>query len=392
MNAVKKKLFMFLLSGILLIGLTTGCNQNKDEDISYTKLLEEYLKDDISLNNQKFPAEYSTLNYKIYSTSARGNISSILYDLDGDGELEGIRFSFGDEAIDATLLEVENDQMKEVDSDAFLNLLPEIDQFNITVFALNLNHKPYFFLEINGSSSLLSNGMYYEFRSLTIEDNQLVVSSPLTYGASYVSDEDSADYISKVKRMGLSMNTISSSIFSQNKEAIKIFEINRTHLSNFDVESVDQYDEKIQYGETEFKDYIQDNYMIELKNVQANIDTENMEYEFKASNLGSYSFDDHSTGNSIKFELQKKENGYYYVLEYYPSNSTHASEELWGTWDITKTEFSPENENTSSLAEYKFKNIKYGEGNISFEIEAVKVNGTQYKDYVIPNGSYTFIK
>lgn len=385
---MKQKILLVLLCGIMFLNIT-GCYKNINKE-KYVNLIKDYIKKYEILNEKSYPAEYSKFDSKLYSTSARGNISNVLYDLDDDDDYEGLVFNFGDEAIDVTLLDIENEKIKELDSQTLLNFLPEIDKFDINVFAIKFNNKPYFFLEINGSSSLLADGMYFELRRLNVKDNKLIVSSPINYQASFIDEAEASDYINKVKRMGLSMETMDKSIFSQNDKAIKIFEITRKHLEDFDASKVSKFEYSIQYGNTKFKDYLYEKYIIELENVKTKINTENMEYEYKTSNLGHYTYE--NDNNIIEFELNKKDDKYSYTLSYYPNNSTHASEELWGSWDVTKTEFTMNNENTTNLAEYKIKNVKYLERQISFEIELTKLKSEQYKDYVIPNGTYNLIK
>ena len=94
----------------------------------------------------------------------------------------------------------------------------------------------------------------------------------------------------------------------------------------------------------------------------------------------------------VNFELTKSEDGYKYILLYYVNNENHAREELWGKWDVTKTEFDLDNINQNSLAEYRIKNIKYIEDNISFDIEMKNITSSEYKDYIIPDRNYNFIK
>lgn len=385
------KKFAITILVFTLLFTITGCGKSDNKE-KYVNLLNEYVKDSESLNNKSYPATYSKFHYKIYSTSARGNISNVLYDLDDDNDYEGLKFDFGDEAIDVTLLEFKDDKIQELDSKFFLNLLPEIDEFNLIVFAMKLNDKPYFFLEINGSSSLLADGNYYELRSLTTENNKIVVSSPIIYEASAIDEDGEKDYLNYAKRMGLNAKDINKTIYSQNEKAIKIFEITRKHLKDFKDEDVGKLDGEVQYGKTTFKDNLFEKYIINLENVKTTIDTDNMEYEFKPSNLGKYTYENTSNSNAMNFELNKNSDKYDYILLFYPNGSTHASEELWGTWDVTKKEFNLNNENEANLADYKIKNVKYSERNISFEIELIKLKDEQYKDYVIPNGTYNFIK
>ena len=112
--------------------------------------------------------------------------------------------------------------------------------------------------------------------------------------------------------------------------------------------------------------------------------------EFSPTVLGSYSYDD--KGNTIILKLKKENDNYAYNIEYYPNGSAHASEELWGNWDTTKRSFDLENENTTSLAKYKISNIVYHGTYIEFDLKATEVINNDYKDYIIPDGSYNLSK
>ena len=389
-----KKILSILLIGILVIGLT-GCGKKaKDDNEKFVNLLTNYVSKETYLNNKTFPAEAQKSPTKLYGTNAEGYLSNILCDLNNDNEYDGLSFYYTNGTIDANLLEMANDEIKISDTNTLFNAIPNLeeslDEFSMTLFAIKLNNIPYFFLEIYGTSSFVSDGKHFEIRSLNINDGKIVVSQPIIYEASIFDDEEVKDYISKVKRMGLSMASIEQSVFSQNSNAIKIFEITRNHLEDFDFEKADSIN-KFQYGNTTFKDLLNGKYVIELENVKTQIDTENMKYEFKTSNLGLYRWNG-SNGSYINFELSKSEDEYKYILLYYEDNANHASEEIWGKWDINKTEFDLNNDNLTSLAEYRIKNIKYMENNISFDIEMKKITNSEYKEHIIPDGNYNFKK
>lgn len=389
-----KKILSILLIGILVIGLT-GCGKKaKDDNEKFVNLLTNYVSKETYLNNKTFPAEAQKSPTKLYGTNAEGYLSNILCDLNNDNKYDGLSFYYTNGTIDANLLEMANDEIKISDTNtlfnAISNLEESLDEFSMTLFAIKLNNTPYFFLEIYGTSSFVSDGKHFEIRSLNINDGKIIVSQPIIYEASIFDEEEVKDYISKVKRMGLSMESIEQSVFSQNSKAIKIFEITRNHLEDFNFEKADSIN-KFQYGNTTFKDLLNGKYVIELENVKTQIDTENMKYEFKTSNLGLYRWNG-SNGSYINFELSKSEDEYKYILLYYEGNANHASEEIWGKWDVNKTEFDLNNDNLTSLAEYRIKNIKYMENNISFDIEMKKITNSEYKEHIIPDGNYNFKK
>ena len=380
---------------IMLVILLTGCGKKEkvDNEKKFINLLSSYISDKTNLNDKTFSAEGQKNQAELYSTDAEGYLSNILY-LNNDNEYEGLSFYYTNGMIDASLLGMENDEIKVLDTNTLFNAIPNLeetlDEFSMTLFAIKLNNTPYFFLEISGTSSLFSDGKHYEIRSLNINDGKINVSKPIIYEASILDDVEVKDYISKVKRMGLSMESIEQSVFSQNNKAIKIFEITRNHLDDFDFDKADSIN-KFQYGKTNFKDLLDGKFVIELENVETQIDTDNMEYEFKASNLGLYRWNG-SNGDYINFELSKEGDEYKYIILYYENNANHASEEIWGKWDVNKTEFDLINDNSISLAEYRVKNIKYIENNISFDIEMKKINDSLYKEHIIPDGQYNFIK
>ena len=378
----------------MLLVLLTGCGKKtEDNREKFINLLSSYISDKTNLNDKTFPAEGQKDQSELYSTDAEGYLSNILY-LNNDNKYEGISFYYTNGTIDANLLEIENDEIKISDTETLFNAVPNLeeilDEFNMTLFAIKLNNTPYFFLEISGTSSLFSDGKHYEIRSLNINEGKINVSKPIVYEASILDDEEVKDYISKVKRMGLSMEDMEQSVFSQNDKAIKIFEITRNHLDDFDFDKADSIN-KFQYGNTTFKDLLDGKFVIDLENVETQIDTDNMEYEFKTSNLGLYKWNG-SNGDYINFELSKDGDEYKYILLYYENNANHASEEIWGKWDVTKTEFDLNNDHSASLAEYRVKNIKYIENNISFDIEMTKINDDEWKEHIIPDGKYNFIK
>ena len=394
---MKNRILVVGLITILIIILVTltGCGKKVENDKEkFINLLSSYISEETYLNNKTFPAEGQKLGTELYGTNAEGYLSNILCDVNNDNKYEGLSFYYTNGAIDANLLEMENDEVKILETETLFNAVPNLeetlDEFSMTLFAIKLNNTPYFFLEINGTSSFFSDGKHFEIRSLNINDGKIIVSQPIIYEASILDDEEVKDYISKVKRMGLSMESIEQSVFSQNSKAIKIFEITRNHLEDFDFEKADSI-YKFQYGNTTFKDLLDGKYVIELENVNTQIDTDNMEYEFKATSLGSYRWNG-SDGSYINFELTKSGDEYKYILLYYENNANHASEELWGKWDVTKTEFDLNNVNQNSLAKYRIKNIKYIEDNISFDIEMKNITSSEYKDHIIPDRNYNFIK
>lgn len=102
--------------------------------------------------------------------------------------------------------------------------------------------------------------------------------------------------------------------------------------------------------------------------------------------LGDYTWE--SGKDTIQFELVSRDNEIQYYMLYYPNGYTHASEELWGTWDIIKTNIDKiDNKNQYTSTEYSFNNIKYINGNVEMDIKS-----SGEKQYKIPDGYYVFNK
>lgn len=119
---------------------------------------------------------------------------------------------------------------------------------------------------------------------------------------------------------------------------------------------------------------------------------ESSNYAFDDMSLGIYTWEDSKGENSMTFELGQSGGKYYYVLEFYYDGASVPSEELWGIWNVTQSEFIPSNDNTNSYAQYQFKNVKYQEQSISFEIEVHEVINSKDQKKTIPSGKYQLIK
>lgn len=123
-----------------------------------------------------------------------------------------------------------------------------------------------------------------------------------------------------------------------------------------------------------------------------NEETVEEEYkDFDDNCLGVYTYEDEE-GNISHITLNKENDQYTYVLNYYPVDSIQPSEELWGIWDTTKDSFSLNDTNPASLGKYDISNVKYYDGGLSFDIHATAVVDLKYQNDLIPDGNYKYFQ
>ena len=127
------------------------------------------------------------------------------------------------------------------------------------------------------------------------------------------------------------------------------------------------------------------------KNEEAENKTEDENTTFDKSYLGYYNYEN---GNDIlEFSLEERDEEIEFYMMYYPDNNTSPVEEIWGNWDTTSNNIEEvTNENTYAAATYSFNDIKYDGDKIEINIKANEILNPELKDYVIPEGTYTFVK
>lgn len=363
----------------------TACSAEKVNSVSK---YEEYLK--------KYNAKYEIMNGKVvdalkdsnslYKTEGEGRLSSAFYEGDDEKSIRGLNVTYKDEVITAILLGVEGEMIKELDKKVILEEFPSLDEFQMSLFGIKLNGEVKFFLEINGSASLLADGRYYSIRPLSIVDDKIILQDEVKLEASSLMEDEVSVYKKKVETLGLKINGIENSVFSQNKKAVKMLEIKRVHTDDSN-SSKDHY----KYGENRFKDLVSDSYTMKTENVKVTFRENNIkEVAFSNDLLGNYSLD--VGGNNLAFELNENNGKYGYILLFYPNGSMHAAEELWGDWDTSKSGFKLSDESGSSFAEYEVSNVRYLENGVSFDIKVIRLLDEANKAYVIPAGNYVFVK
>lgn len=386
---MKKKILItiMLISSLVLI---TGCNKNakNSEYAKYSKLFIEYRATYESLDGKILDSTYNKVNSEINQLEniSGKSISSFIIK-DENNKYKVINFYFDGENIVTDLLEVKEDKLEVISSDYLTTDFPYLDEFELYVYGVKINNVPTFFLEVNGSSSILADGFYHELRNISVKDDKIVIGSKISYEGSAIYEEEKDSYINKVKRFGLEMDTLEDSIYSQNKETTLIFDIKRVHIDKEDTTNIS----KVIYGTTTFKDYFKNKYLLILKNKKTEVSSESIKNEFKDDNVGRYSGKD-SEGNEIVLEISRNNDGYSYIIEYFKSGSTHSTEDLFGTWDTTNNTFVLQNNNINSIAEYKLSNIKYDSNVITFDLKVNKVLLNEYKDYAISEGNYSLGK
>ena len=386
---MKKKILITLVFIISLV-LITGCNKNtkNSEYAKYSKMFRDYRSTYESLDGKSLDSTYNKIKHELNQLEniSGKSISNFIFK-DENNKYKVLNFYFDGDNIVADLLEVKEDKLEVISSDYLTTDFPYLDEFELYVYGVKINDVPTFFLEVNGSSSILADGFYHELRNISVKDDKIVTGSKISYEGSAIYEEEKDSYISKVKRYGLEINTLDDSIYSQNKETTLIFDIKRTHLDEEDNTRISE----VIYGKTTFKDYYKNKYLLILKNKKTEVSSDSIKNEFKDDNIGRYSGKD-SAGNEIVLEISRKNDGYSYIIEYFEDGSTHSTEDLWGTWDTKNNTFILQNDNINSIAEYKLSNIKYDSNVISFDLKVNKILINEYKDYAIAEGNYSLGK
>ena len=113
--------------------------------------------------------------------------------------------------------------------------------------------------------------------------------------------------------------------------------------------------------------------------------------KFDKSYLGYYSYEN---GNDIlEFSLEERDGKIEFYMMYYPNNSDSPVEEIWGNWDTTSNNIEAvKNENNYPNGLYDFNNITYNGDEIKITIKINQIIEQEFKDYIIPEGTYTFEK
>lgn len=386
-----KKIIFIVLCFILIVGIT-ACGKKEDVQSDLVSQLKNYISDFNDLNDTTIDAYYNPKEYKMLDSDVNGVLSSVIYDFDNDGEEEAIVFLVNNNKISLELLKKGNDDINKIMSLDIMNELPTADKYNLNIFSYKLGGKVTIFVEIKGYYSLLTDGVSYSLLPISIENGKLSKKEEINLAGSYLPYNESSEYMNKVRQFGLNVTTLDESILEQNDDAVRICSILKEHLSDFVIEDYyNSKEEKVKYGYISFKNYIGSNFLIELKDFASDwLGEENTNTNFDNSYLGRYTFN--SGNNTLYLELSNDENEVKYILSYYPNGSMHASEELWGIWNTEVNNMYAINENLNSLATYYFSKIKYVDGKIEFDIKVKDIIIDDYKDYVIPDGSYVFIK
>ena len=129
-----------------------------------------------------------------------------------------------------------------------------------------------------------------------------------------------------------------------------------------------------------------------LKNeIEAENKTEDENTTFDKSYLGYYNYEN---GNDIlEFSLEERDGKIEFYMMYYPNNSDSPVEEIWGNWDTTSNNIEAvKNENNYPNGLYDFNNITYNGDEIKITIKINQIIEQEFKDYIIPEGTYTFEK
>lgn len=258
-----KRKMIFSLLIILTIFTITGCGSSKSDEDEYLSRFNDYKSKLDSIDGKVLAASYNkdTLEMNHMDEITGKNISSFAIKDDKDNN-KVINFYFVKEDIVISLLEYKDGGFKEVSS----LLLPTdyyyLDEFKIYGYGTKKDGIPIFYIETNGSSSILADGFYHDLISVTLENNLLTITTNDDYQGSALYDEEVNAYKEKVNRAGLKMYSLDKSIFEQNNDVKLIFEISRTH--NDKEENIDN--SNVKYGTTTFINYLKTEGYLILEN------------------------------------------------------------------------------------------------------------------------------
>lgn len=262
-----KKIKLSILLLTLSIFSLTGCGSNDVEKVDLKNLVDDYVrKESILKENDNYfnPNEYSLLGDDI-----SGIVSISMYDFDSDKEDEVIISRVNNNNINLTLYELEKDKLVEKDNYTLLNdQYKYADIINMNSFVKIINNKPYLFYESVLYSSLVADGVTWEFSKLSVNNGKFTVMANDHFSGSYFDEDFINSKLQFVRNTSLVIKSFwfydnGKSLYEQNKDnAYLMYEINRNHLDNFNLD--DYYsskESKILYGKTTYKD-LSNNYKI----------------------------------------------------------------------------------------------------------------------------------
>ncbi len=252
-----KRLVKIVLCAVVSIFLITGCNSNnKQKETDINKELTEYISKYNNISKSSFDEYYNPKDSTLIDSKISGLITSGLYEISDDEKEEAIVFSIKDNKLTIEYLKEEENKLENKDT-AVIDLIPTyLDELEINAFSIKIENEVKLFIEINGNSSLISDGRLYKLIPFYIKDNKIIIEDSISLEGSTLFDEDINNYISKVKSTGLNMINMDETILNQNKNAEKLFNIKREHIPGFQLSSV----AIIKYGTTKINGYLKNNY------------------------------------------------------------------------------------------------------------------------------------
>lgn len=246
-----KKLITIILGSFVIMISLTGCE--KPKEASFMDQVTVYLKKYESLHQKEIEEYYNPKEYTFLESPVTGLLTAAIYDFDVDGKEESLVYTIDGKKITLHYIEEGKNEAEETGTLEVKDIIPSLDEFTLSAFIARINEKPKLFLEIEGEASLFATGKSYQLIPISLKENKLVLEDKITLEGSAFLDSDSEDYLSKVRETGLTINTITETIFSQNKKGKLLFTIERKHLKDF--EPLNHTEKiKVHYANTTFFD------------------------------------------------------------------------------------------------------------------------------------------
>lgn len=265
---MKRKIVLAVIL-LLTCGLV-GCSLNSDSDQKKINLID--LVNDLIKNEEVIKESdnyYNPKEYSLLKNNKEGIIAISIYDFDNDKEDEVIITREKDDNVELTLYELEDNKLTEKDKTKLLDdSFSYADTIDMNGFVKNIDNTSYLFYESVLNSSLVADGITWEFSKIDIENGKFNRILDNKTSGSYF-DEEYIDNIKDfVEDASLKIDNFwfyenGESLYEQNKDnSYLMYEINRIHLDSFNEELYYSSNEtKVLYGKTIYKD-LSNNYKI----------------------------------------------------------------------------------------------------------------------------------
>ena len=258
MKKIFKLLFVFVFAIFLFVGCGKEEKVKETKEIDYDSIVDKIEQDEPLI--QSYDNYYNPRDFQVIVENVSGRLNTSYYDFDKDGDVEFLVSRVKDNSIVLTLYDVENEELKELDSIVlFDDYLGFPDIIYLDCFVKVIDDVPYIYAESLIYGTLVSDGLSWDLKKIGFSDNKFFDIAKKGISGSYIED----DYLKSIKEFveetGLKISNLNfeengKSLFEQNKEnSVRIFYIERTHLDDFTPGAYyNSKETNVKYGYTNF--------------------------------------------------------------------------------------------------------------------------------------------